>query len=203
MPEAANPVQQAQTIIEIRPFRGGWQCFEGPGVQPYWTGKDAKQSAIKYATARAKFGRGQIRVLNADGSTRRDSASSYTSCTCCTRCSAPFAFVGGTDWQSVKVQKTGRAGKYRHRATKRECSTRVRVHAMRRRIFPARYGENGRIRIPVPTPALSKIIYSPERLKIRVMTRNTLLFCIHQIEGGKGSNVIDVPEFTILPRHSG
>jgi hypothetical protein len=30
MPESANPVQQPQTIIEIRPYRGGWQCFEAP-----------------------------------------------------------------------------------------------------------------------------------------------------------------------------
>jgi len=67
MPDPANPVQQSTTVIEIRPFRGGWQCFEAPGVQPYWTGENAKQSAIGYATARAKFGRGEIRVLNADG----------------------------------------------------------------------------------------------------------------------------------------
>jgi hypothetical protein len=68
MPESANPVQHQQTIIEIRPYRGGWQCFEAPGVQPYWVGKDAKQSAVDYATARAKYGRGEIRVLNPDGS---------------------------------------------------------------------------------------------------------------------------------------
>ena len=55
------------TVIEIRPFKGGWQCFEGPGVQPYWTGDSAKQSAIDYATARAKFGRGEIRVISGDG----------------------------------------------------------------------------------------------------------------------------------------
>jgi hypothetical protein len=55
------------TVIEIRPYRGGWQCFEGPGVQPYWTGEHAKEDAIGYATARAKFGRGEIRVLNRDG----------------------------------------------------------------------------------------------------------------------------------------
>ena len=36
--------------IEIRPSRGG-QCFEH-GVQPYWSGEDAKQSAIDYARAR-------------------------------------------------------------------------------------------------------------------------------------------------------
>ena len=67
MPELANPVQQSRTVIEIRPYRGGWQCFEAPGVQPYWAGKDAKQSAIDYARARAKFGRGELRVLNPDG----------------------------------------------------------------------------------------------------------------------------------------
>ena len=41
------------TVIEIRLYRGGWQCFEAPGVQPYWTGDSAKQSAIDYAKARA------------------------------------------------------------------------------------------------------------------------------------------------------
>jgi hypothetical protein len=68
MPDSASPMQPNATIIEIRPYRGGWQCHEGPGVQPYWTGDTAKQDAIGYATARAKFGRGEIRVLNADGS---------------------------------------------------------------------------------------------------------------------------------------
>jgi hypothetical protein len=67
MADSANPVQQSPTVIEIRPFRGGWQCFEASGVQPYWTGEKAKESAISYATARAKFGRGEIRVLKADG----------------------------------------------------------------------------------------------------------------------------------------
>ena len=71
MPDSANPVQHSVTVIEIRPFKGGWQCFEAPGVQPYWTGERAKEDAIGYATARAKFGRGEIRVLNKDGSTER------------------------------------------------------------------------------------------------------------------------------------
>ena len=43
MPESANPVQQPQTIIEIRPFKGGWQCYEGPGVGPYWIGDECKE----------------------------------------------------------------------------------------------------------------------------------------------------------------
>ena len=71
MPESASPMQPGATIIEIRPFRGGWQCFEGPGVQPYWIGDTAKEDAIGYATARGKFGRGEIRVLKADGSTEQ------------------------------------------------------------------------------------------------------------------------------------
>ena len=68
MPELSNPVQQPQTIIEIRPYNGGWQCYEGPGVEPYSTGESAKEDAIGYAKARTKLGRGEIRVLNADGS---------------------------------------------------------------------------------------------------------------------------------------
>jgi hypothetical protein len=63
MPESAISMQQRVTVIEIRPFKGGWQCYEGPGVEPYWTGESAKQSAIDYAKARAKFGHGEIRVL--------------------------------------------------------------------------------------------------------------------------------------------
>jgi hypothetical protein len=52
-------------------YRGGWPCLEGPSVEPYWTGKDAKQSAIDYAKARAKFGPGEIRVLMEGGSIQR------------------------------------------------------------------------------------------------------------------------------------
>jgi hypothetical protein len=64
-------MQHTTTIIEIRPYRNGWQCFEAPGVQPYWTGESAKEDAVGYAKARAKFGRGEIRVLKSDGSTER------------------------------------------------------------------------------------------------------------------------------------
>ena len=67
MPDSANPVQQSRTVIEIRPFKGGWQCYEGQGVGPYWIGESAKDDAIGYAKSRAKFGRGEIRVLNVDG----------------------------------------------------------------------------------------------------------------------------------------
>jgi hypothetical protein len=66
MPDSASGLQQSATIIEIRPYRGGWQCFEGPGVAPFWTGNGAKEDAISYAEGRARFGRGEIRVLNPD-----------------------------------------------------------------------------------------------------------------------------------------
>jgi hypothetical protein len=69
--ELGNPVQARVTVIEIWPFKGGWQCYEGPGVQPYWTGDTAKEDAIGYATARAKFGRGEIRVLGNAGEVER------------------------------------------------------------------------------------------------------------------------------------
>ena len=39
------------TVIEIRPFKDGWRCYEGPGVQPDWTGDTAKQDAFGYASA--------------------------------------------------------------------------------------------------------------------------------------------------------
>jgi hypothetical protein len=33
MPESADPVQQPETIIEIRALpRRVWQCYEGPGA---------------------------------------------------------------------------------------------------------------------------------------------------------------------------
>jgi hypothetical protein len=48
-----------------------WQCYEGPGVEPYWTGESAKEDAIGYAKARAKFGRGEIRVLDSAGEVER------------------------------------------------------------------------------------------------------------------------------------
>jgi hypothetical protein len=54
-------------IIEIRPYRNGWQCFEGVGVEPYWVGKDAKQQALSYGTERAKSDGSEIRVLNEAG----------------------------------------------------------------------------------------------------------------------------------------
>ena len=61
MPNLVIPVQQDMTIIEIWPYRNGWQRLEASGV---------RQSAIDYAKALAKFGRGEIRVLNADGSVK-------------------------------------------------------------------------------------------------------------------------------------
>jgi hypothetical protein len=41
------------------------------GVAPYWTGKNARQSAVDFAKARAKFGRGEIRVLDQNRSIER------------------------------------------------------------------------------------------------------------------------------------
>jgi len=64
----STTVQHSRTVIEIRPFKGGWQCYEGPGVGPYWVGEKAKEDAISYAKARTKFGRSEIRVLKDDGS---------------------------------------------------------------------------------------------------------------------------------------
>ena len=56
------------TIFLIRPYRGGWQCFEAPGVQPYWCGAKAKEHAISYArNCRTANRHGEIRVLNAAG----------------------------------------------------------------------------------------------------------------------------------------
>jgi hypothetical protein len=52
------------TIIEIRPFRNGWKCFEAPGVEPVFLKQD---QAIDYAIGRACFRSGEIRILKPNG----------------------------------------------------------------------------------------------------------------------------------------
>jgi hypothetical protein len=42
------------TIIEIRPFRNGWQVYEGRGVQPVFL--DQEQAISYAAPARVVFG---------------------------------------------------------------------------------------------------------------------------------------------------
>ena len=56
------------TIIEIRPYRNGWKCFEAPGVEPVFLNQE---DAIDYATGRAWFRSGEIRVLDLSGAVTR------------------------------------------------------------------------------------------------------------------------------------
>ena len=56
------------TIIEIRPFRNGWQVYECPGVQPVFL---SQKQAIDYATCRACFRFGEIRILDYSGAVTR------------------------------------------------------------------------------------------------------------------------------------
>ena len=56
------------TIIEIRPCRNGWKCFEAPGVEPVFLNQ---KDAIDYATGRACFRSGEIRVLDSTGKLER------------------------------------------------------------------------------------------------------------------------------------
>jgi hypothetical protein len=58
----------AVTIIEIRPFRNGWKCFEAPGVEPVFLNQE---QAIDYAKGRACFRSGEIRVLDSSGNVER------------------------------------------------------------------------------------------------------------------------------------
>jgi hypothetical protein len=58
----------AVTIIEIRPFRNGWKCFEGPGVEPVFL---KQEQAIGYAQGRACFRSGEIRILDSSGAIER------------------------------------------------------------------------------------------------------------------------------------
>jgi len=56
------------TVIEIRPYRNGWQVHEAPGVQPVFL---TQEQAITYAQGRACFRYGEIRVLDCDGAVQR------------------------------------------------------------------------------------------------------------------------------------
>jgi hypothetical protein len=51
-------------IIEIRPFQNGWKCFEAPGVEPVFLNQE---HTIDYASGRACFRSGEIRVLDSSG----------------------------------------------------------------------------------------------------------------------------------------
>jgi len=46
-------------MIEIRPYRNGWQVYESPGVQPVFLNQE---QAIGYAQDRACFRSGEIRI---------------------------------------------------------------------------------------------------------------------------------------------
>ena len=59
---------QPATIIEIRPYRNGWQVYEAPGVEPVFLEKD---QAIRYAENRASFRSGEIRILDSTGGIER------------------------------------------------------------------------------------------------------------------------------------
>jgi hypothetical protein len=56
------------TVIQIRPFRNGWKCFEAPGVEPVFLNQE---HAIDYATGRACFRSGEIRILDSTGNVER------------------------------------------------------------------------------------------------------------------------------------
>lgn len=53
-----------KTVIEVKPFRDGWQSFEAPGVAPYFGDRD---QAIRYAETRIQFQSGEIRIFNDNG----------------------------------------------------------------------------------------------------------------------------------------
>ena len=60
------------TVIEIRPHRsGGWECFEAPGVQPFFNEKNAKQQAIDYGIARMRGRKGEVRIYDRAGNLER------------------------------------------------------------------------------------------------------------------------------------
>ena len=56
------------TIIEIKPFRNGWKCFEASGVEPVFL---SQEDAISYAQGRACFRACEIRILDLRGGVER------------------------------------------------------------------------------------------------------------------------------------
>ncbi len=64
-------VDPSNTIFEIKPHRGGWQCFEAPGVAPYFVGDNAQEQAIRYAVSRTSHRVGAIRVFGPTGEIAR------------------------------------------------------------------------------------------------------------------------------------
>jgi hypothetical protein len=56
-------------------YHDGWQCFEAPGVQPYWGGEKARDAPISFArNCRTANRHGEIRVCNAAGETEESIA---------------------------------------------------------------------------------------------------------------------------------
>jgi hypothetical protein len=43
------------TVIEIRPFRNGWQVFEAPGVQPVFLTTESSLTQSKHGIEWSKF----------------------------------------------------------------------------------------------------------------------------------------------------
>jgi hypothetical protein len=56
------------TVIEIRPHRNRWKVFEAPGVEPVFL---SEAQAINYASNRASFRSGEIRMLDSAGNVER------------------------------------------------------------------------------------------------------------------------------------
>jgi hypothetical protein len=56
------------TIIEIRPFRNGWQVYERAGVHPVFLNQG---DAISYAEGRACFRCGEIRIVDPGSAVKR------------------------------------------------------------------------------------------------------------------------------------
>jgi hypothetical protein len=56
------------TVIEIRPFRNGWQVYEAPGVQLVFL---SQEQATHYALCRACFRSGEIHVFGLSGDLER------------------------------------------------------------------------------------------------------------------------------------
>jgi hypothetical protein len=63
------------TLIEIRPYRNGWEVYEAPGVQPVFL---TKEQAISYAKSCTCIRSGEIRILDSTGTIKRSVGKVYS-----------------------------------------------------------------------------------------------------------------------------
>jgi hypothetical protein len=95
-------IAKVSRMIEMRPFRGGWQCWEGDGVGPYWVGPQAQEQAISGAGQGIRC---EIRIVAALGSFRGWSPTllPITCCSSTAKRSESIFSCARSPWDGMKV----------------------------------------------------------------------------------------------------